>query len=190
MHRADNITLEDLREGSDEVLKQVYEENRDKFINFAKRYNLSHEDVVDVYQDAYIAFYDNIMNGKVQSFTSSISTYIISIGKYLILDKLKKNNKTINPDFDISILRPEEELIDALDLDTKKLTTEQELLRKHFNALGRKCKELLDLFYYRGFTIKEILELGSYNSENVIKSTKSRCLKTLKEHIKDSVSDE
>ena len=80
------ITLEDLRKGSDKALKQVYEENRDKF-------------------------------------------------------------------------------------------------QKHFGALGKKCQELLTLFYYRGYTIQEIMEAENYNSENVVKAAKSRCMKTLRERI-------
>ncbi|MBW1296413.1 RNA polymerase sigma factor [Aquimarina litoralis] len=187
MRKTKTITLDDLKQGSDAVLKQVYEDNRDKFINFAKRYNISDDDILDVYQDAYIVFYDNVMNGRIQNFTSTISTYVISIGKYIILDKLKKANRTVNPDFDISLVRPKEELIDHLDIDTEELTKEQQLLYQHFNTLGKKCKELLDLFYYRGFTIGDILELKIYNSENVIKSTKSRCLKTLKERIEERI---
>lgn len=184
MHKT--ITLDDLKQGSDTLLKQIYEDNRDKFINYAKQYNLSDNDIADVYQDAYIAFYDNVMSGRIQSFTSTISTYIISIGKYLILNKLKKNNRTINPDFDISVTKPKEELIDNLDIDREELTTQQQLLYKYYNTLGKKCQKLLDLFYYRGFTIKDILESGTYRSENVIKSTKSRCLKTLKKRIEEN----
>lgn len=183
MYKVESITLKDLKEGKDDVLKIIYEDNRPKFLNFAKRYNLPEDDVIDIYQEAYIAFYDNVMNGKITSFTSSISTYIISIGKYIIFDTLKKNKRTIRPDFDISILRDKDELVDHLEIETEELTTEQELLYKHFSALGTKCKELLDLFYYRGFTIKDILEHTDYNTENVIKSTKSRCMKTLKERI-------
>ncbi|WP_055444588.1 RNA polymerase sigma factor [Lacinutrix himadriensis] len=185
MHRVqNNITIEDLKEGSDLLFKNIYEDNRDKFLNFAKKYNLSQEDNIDVYQDAYIIFYNNVMQGKVQEFTSSISTYLFSIGKYLIFDKMKKNNKTINPDFDLSIVREKEELVDPeLDLEQKELTTEQILLKKYFVTLGKKCQELLTLFYYRGFTIKDIIETGSYTSENVVKSAKSRCMKTLKERI-------
>jgi RNA polymerase sigma-70 factor (ECF subfamily) len=185
MHRVqNNITIEDLKEGSDVLFKNIYEDNRDKFLNFAKKYNLSQEDNIDVYQDAYIIFYNNVMQGKVQEFTSSISTYLFSIGKYLIFDKMKKNNKTINPDFDLSIVREKEELVDPeLDLEQKELTTEQILLKKYFVTLGKKCQELLTLFYYRGFTIKDIIETGSYTSENVVKSAKSRCMKTLKERI-------
>lgn len=183
MHKVESITLQDLKEGSDKVLQLVYEDNRSKFLNFAKRYNLPNEDLVDIYQETYIAFYDNVMNGKITSFTSSISTYIISIGKYIIFDTLKKKKKTIHPDFDISILNNKDELTNNLDIETESLTTEQQLLYKYFATLGKKCKELLDLFYYRGFTIKDILEHTEYNSENVIKSTKSRCMKSLKERI-------
>ncbi|MBU2939425.1 sigma-70 family RNA polymerase sigma factor [Lacinutrix sp. C3R15] len=185
MHRVqENITVQDLKQGSDLLFKSIYEENRSKFLNFAKKYNLSQDDNIDVYQDAYIIFYNNVMQGKVTEFTSSISTYLFSIGKYLIFDKMKKNNKTINPDFDLSIVREKEALVDpALELEQQELTTEQILLKKYFVTLGKKCQELLTLFYYRGFTIKDIIEAGDYTSENVVKSAKSRCMKTLKERI-------
>ncbi|WP_452221875.1 RNA polymerase sigma factor [Lacinutrix salivirga] len=177
------ITVEELKQGSDLLFKQIYNDNRDKFINFARRYNVSHDDIIDVYQDAYVAFYNNVKSGKLEVLTSSVSTYLISIGKYLIFDKMKKNSKTINPDFDLTIVRKDEVVVDAFEIETEDLTTEQRLMKKHFATLGKQCQELLNLFYYRGFTIKDILELGKYNSENVIKSTKSRCMKSLKEKI-------
>lgn len=178
------ITLEDLRRGSDAVLKRVYEENRAKFLNFARRYGLSEEENVDVYQDSYIIFYDNVMNGKIESFTSSISTYLFSIGKYLIFDRMKKNKKTVSSNYDLSIVRDDAQLVDTIEISEPGLSTEQELLQKHFGTLGKQCQELLTLFYYRGFTIEEIMEHEGYNSENVVKATKSRCMKTLKERIR------
>ena len=185
MHRVENnITIEDLKQGSDLLFKKIYEDNRDKFLSFARKYNLPQDDNIDVYQDAYIIFYNNVMQGKVQEFTSSISTYLFSIGKFLIFDKMKKNNKTINPDFDLSIVREKEDLVDSeLELEQQELSTEQVLLKKYFATLGKKCQELLTLFYYRGFTIKDIIETGNYTTENVVKSSKSRCMKTLKERI-------
>ena len=185
MHSAqENITIDNLKQGSDLLFKKIYEDNRDKFLNFARKYNLSQEDNIDVYQDAYIIFYNNVMQGKIQEFTSSISTYLFSIGKYLIFDKMKKNNRTINPDFDLSVVREKETLVDPnFELDEQELTTEQILLKKYFATLGKKCQELLTLFYYRGFTIKDIIETGNYTSENVVKSAKSRCMKTLRERI-------
>ncbi len=188
MNKVENITIEDLKKGSDSLYKLIYDNNRDKFINFARRYNLKDDDIIDAYQDAYIVFYNNVVDGKLTTLTSSISTYIIGIGKYLIFDKMKKNNKTINPDFDLSVIRNEDAVISTFEIETEDLTTEQELLKQHFKDLGEKCKNLLTLFYYRGYTIKDILELGDYNNENVVKSAKSRCLKTLKERIKANLN--
>ena len=177
------ITLEDLRKGSDTLLRRVYEENRDKFLNFAKRYNLSEDENIDIYQDAYVIFYDNIMSGKIESFTSSISTYLFSIGKYLIFDQMRKNKKTVGNNYDLSLVGEADEEVGYFERDRPELTTEQRLLQKHFGSLGPKCQELLTLFYYRGFTIQEIMEAENYNSENVVKAAKSRCMKTLRERI-------
>lgn len=183
-NKLEEVSIEDLKQGSELLFEKIYEDNRDKFLNFAKRYNLSHNDNIDVYQDTYIIFYNNVMQGKIEVFTSSISTYLFSIGKYLIFDKIKKNNKTINPDFDLSIIREHETLTnDDFEMNQSELTIEQITLRKNFAALGKKCQELLNLFYYRGYTIKDIIEFGNYTSENVVKSTKSRCMKALKQRI-------
>jgi len=179
-----DITIEDLKEGSEIIYKTIYENNRVKFIHFARRYNLEDDDIIDVYQDAYIAFYNNVMSGKLQFLTSSITTYIFSIGKFMIFDRLKKKNKMKTVDFDLSLLQKDAILVDSIEIETEALTTEQDLLKKHFKTLGKQCQELLTLFYYRGFTIKEILKEGDYNTENVVKSAKSRCMKTLRERIK------
>ena len=180
------ITLEDLKRGSDNVLRHVYEDNRDKFLNYAKRYHLSEAENIDVYQDAYVIFYENIMSGKVMDFTSSISTYLFGIGKYLIFDRMRKNKKTIRGEFDFSMVGENDRVIDEIEIEKKELTVEQQLLQQYFRVLGQKCQDLLTLFYYRGFSIQEIMQAGGYNSENVVKSQKSRCLKTLKERIKES----
>jgi len=181
------ITLEELKKGSDEVLRKVYEDNRDKFLNFARRYNLSEEENIDVYQDAYIIFYDNIMNGKIESFTSSVSTYLFSIGKYLIFDRMKKNKRKVSSEFNLSLVGKEDEVVSGIELTEPEMTHEQKLLQKYFGTLGKQCQELLILFYYRGLTIQEIMDVENYNSENVVKSAKSRCMKTLKERIKSNV---
>lgn len=177
------ITLEELRKGSDKVLKQVYEEHRSKFLNFARRYSLSEEEIVDVYQDAYIIFYNNIMSGKIESFTSTIGTYLFGIGRNLIFDKMKKNKKMVRSEYDLAIVGEEDELVSTLEIEEKSLTREQELLQQYFGTLGKQCQELLTYFYYRGYTIQEIMIAENYNSENVVKAAKSRCMKTLRERI-------
>ncbi|MGK0414378.1 MAG: putative DNA-binding protein YlxM (UPF0122 family) [Polaribacter sp.] len=58
------------------------------------------------------------------------------------------------------------------------------MLRAHFKKLGKKCQEVLTLFYSRGLSIDEIVEHSDYTDGSVVRSQKSRCLKTLKDMIK------
>lgn len=180
----DSITCEDLKQGSEKLFEQIYEENRTYFVNFARRYNLSHDDVIDVYQDAYIIFYNNVMTGKLQSLSSSVSTYLFSIGKYLILDKLRKDKKKVSSEYDIERVKSDDAIMSSIEIEDDELSVEQQLLAKYFETLGKQCQRLLTLFYYRGYNIKDIMAKENYNTENVVKSQKSRCMKTLKDKIK------
>ena len=73
----------------------------------------------------------------------------------------------------------------ALDfLDGDEPNEMQIQLQKAFVTLGKKCKEVLSLFYYRGYTIDEICTRLNYDNKNVVKSQKSRCIKQLKDKIK------
>ena len=179
------ITLEDLRKGSDTVLKTVYEENRGKFLNYARRYNLSEDENIDIFQDAFITLYDNVMSGKLSELTSSISTYLFSIGKYKIFDRMRKNKRNVGDSYDLSRVGDSDTAVDELEMSRSELTPQQRLLQKYFTTLGAKCQELLTLFYYRGFTVQEIMVHENYNSENVVKAAKSRCMRTLRERIEE-----
>ncbi len=181
----DKKILIELKKGSEKAFKKVYEENRLKFLNFARKYELSDDENIDIYQDAYIVFYENFTSGKISDLNSSVSTYLFSIGKYMILNKLRKNKKSVNSDLIMERVKDDSDLFDESVAYDEPLTHEQKLLQKHFDELGDKCKKVLMLFYYRGFSIHEIMKAEGYNSENVVKSQKSRCLKTLKEFIKN-----
>ena len=165
------------------TISRIYKENRQIFLNFAKKYDLSEDDAKDVYQDTIIAFHDNIVSGKLTQLSSSISTYLIAIGKYKIFEKMRANNKLINDEYILEKNIEIDTTIEELNLAQESLNEKQKLLKNEFKNLGKKCQELLTLFYYKSLSIKEIKEVGGYNSENVVKSAKSRCLKQLKESL-------
>ncbi|HEA29796.1 MAG TPA: sigma-70 family RNA polymerase sigma factor [Leeuwenhoekiella sp.] len=184
MDKEKEIALfEKLQQGDEPAFKKVYEDNHEKFIHFARKYGLEQAEAVDVYQDTYIAFYQNIMTGKLTELTSALGTYLFGIGKFLILKYLKKKKKKVHADHILETVSEEPVSLDKLDLNNENLTEEQQLLKNHFKMLGEQCQKLLILFYYRGFSIKEIIASEGYRNENVVKSQKSRCLKTLKERI-------
>jgi RNA polymerase sigma-70 factor (ECF subfamily) len=63
------------------------------------------------------------------------------------------------------------------------LSHERQLLEYFFKLLGKTCRELLTLSFYRGLTNDEIAEMGNYENESVVRSQKSRCLRNLKQMI-------
>ncbi len=178
--------IEALKNGDSQTLKKIYLENKEPFMNFAKKYNLSNETLVDIYQDAIVALRENAMQGNLDTLKSEISTYLFGIGKYMIYNYYKKSNKErltadISSHFNTNDLTEKEFIFEPI-----QLSIEQRLLKERFSDLGDKCKEILTLFYYRGFSLDEILEHLDYSSKNVLKSQKSRCLKTLKDLINNA----
>lgn len=173
-------TLQSFKEAGDTVLKKVYVNYRAPFVNFARKFQLSEDEILDIYQDAIIVLRENIQSGKIEELNSSIKTYLFSIGKYKIYTHLRENNKMRVVDEQ----QIEEEAQDFdLDLGSERLTEKQTILKKSLEKMGGKCKLILELFYYHGLTIDEIRISENYENNNTVRSQKSRCLKTLKNMI-------
>ena len=170
-----------LKKSDKEALKMLYKENRDSFINFARKFKVSENDILDAYQDAIIALSEKAFQGEIDNLNCSIKTYLFGIGKYLLFEKSRKHRKRVldfpleKEDYNYKTIAE-----DFLGEAPNKL---ERLLQKGFASLGKKCKEVLRLFYYRGFTIDEISERLGYKDKNVVKSQKSRCIKQLREKI-------
>ena len=162
-------------------IKELYNLYRSEFLGFGRRYKLDHDDLVDIYQEAFLALRKRALEGKLNQVRSSMKTYLFSIGKYMIFDKLKADKKTVQFE---SVLHIAGEQMEEIEVnDAPPLSREQELLRKHFQQLENSCRQLLTLFYYRGLSLNEIANLKGYKSADVVKASKSRCLRTLRELI-------
>lgn len=177
-----------IKQGDKSVLETIYVENRQAFLNFGLKYNLNKEAVLDIYQDAIIAFSDNVTNGKIGSINSSIKTYLFSIGKYMIYKKLKENNHKLE------MLNLDENRLDyyinSLEIIDKNNTDQQlKLIELSLDKLGEKCQTVLKLFYYNGLSLEEIQKRLNYENYNTVKSQKSRCLKNLKELINTQLNN-
>lgn len=172
--------IELLRRGDNATLQKIYIENRKAFIHFSKKFNVKESDAADIYQDAIIVLRENIISGKIKSLNSSISTYLFSIGKYKIYEAYRKNSKTV---LNSDILINEKNIELDVNLYDEETTNQQRVLKKYFSRLGKRCKSVLILFYYQGYTLDEITEILNYSDKNVLKSQKSRCVKQLKSFI-------
>nr|WP_321234583.1 sigma-70 family RNA polymerase sigma factor [uncultured Psychroserpens sp.] len=177
----DNAVIEALKKRDPNALKQIYANNRLAFIGFAKKYPITEDDIIDIYQDAIIALRDNAVNGTIDELKSELKTYLFSIGKYMIFNKLKQQKKMYLVENPSDFIENKEAF--PFSINTDELTNEQKQLQTAFKALGEKCKAVLTLFYYRGFDLEEIMKELNYTNKDVVKSQKSRCLKSLKTMI-------
>ena len=177
----DNAVIEALKNRDENALKQIYSKNRLAFISFAKKYPITEEDVIDIYQDAIIALRDNAVNGTIDNLKSELKTYLFSIGKYMIYNKIKQQKKMHLVENSANFIENKD--AHTFSINTNALTKEQKQLQIAFKTLGQKCKEVLTLFYYRGFDLEEIMKELSYSNKDVVKSQKSRCIKSLKSMI-------
>ncbi|MCA1763862.1 MAG: RNA polymerase sigma factor [Cryomorphaceae bacterium] len=177
----DNHLLERLREGDQKALEKIYLDYKTEFLQFGRSINVDEDVLLDVYQDSIIAFYENVQSGKLTSLSSTLKTYLFSIGKF----KLFKINKEAQR-FTVESTDTENEYTEVTDAYAENINAERlALIEKALDKLGKKCRELLRLFYYRGFDLEEIKNEMNLENKNTAKSQKSRCISQLKKLIKN-----
>lgn len=174
--------IDGLKKGDEQFLKTFYYKHREAFLQYAQKFPLDEHDKVEVYQDAILALQAHAIKGNLDQLKSTIKTYLFSIAKFKIYDKLKKSKAVKLEAFKAEY--QDQFVYEEAWLDDSVISLRQKLMQSAFLKLGNKCQELLTLYYYRGLSIKEICESMSYNNSNVVKAKKSQCLKKIKELIK------
>ena len=179
-HQESNNIIDLLKQGDPKTLEKIYLDNREGFINFSRKYNVAEADAIDIYQDSILILRDNAINGRIDNLQSNISTYLFAIGKYRIFHNFRVQSKLqMTNDFNLV----EENIDFDVNLYGSVLTKEQQLLKKYYDQLGDRCKSILNLFYYQGYSLDEIRSILNYSNKKVLKSQKSRCIKQLKDMV-------
>lgn len=171
-------TLEEIKQGNNSSFSKMYEEYKAPFMAFTYKYGISEEDAIEIYQESIIALFENAVSGKLTELTSSVKTYVFSIGKYKVMEHLRASKKTTS--LESFHLHDDYETIEIKETI---LTEKQKLLKLNFSKLGARCQNILEQFYLFGKTIAEIKAFENYENENTVKAQKSRCLKQLKQLI-------
>ena len=175
----EEIIIDALSKGDRKALAAVYMDYKSAFIAYARGFSLEEYEILDIYQDASIVLFEKAIDQKLVTITCTVKTYLFSIGKYMIYEKLRKNKKTINSKTTNLTAYNYEVHYDELIL-----SDQQKQLKTAFVKLGEQCQKLLNLFYYNGYTLDEITISLNYTNKDVVKSQKSRCMKQLRAIIK------
>jgi RNA polymerase sigma factor (sigma-70 family) len=148
------------------------------------KYNLSEEECVSVYSDTIISLIDNIISGRFEG-RSSLKTYTHQILMNKCVDVIRKNttNRTVyNSDIveHMTAVMPDKArtIVQQLVEKANRIT-----LAQRIQELGEKCRQLLMLFE-DGYSDKEIAAEMQYNSADVVKTSRLRCLEKLREKVR------
>lgn len=170
--------IEAIKAGSEKILFQLYESYRDEFVSWAIRnHQISVEEAKDVFQEAIVGLYKNVKGGRADALESSIKTYLFGIGKNIILNLLKRKEieRKVYEQFTES---QETQIPDYY--DREHLVS---LVSRIYRALGSPCKDVLELYYEKGFDMESVAIRLGYKNADVAKKKKYECLKLLEDRI-------
>ncbi|MEO9893707.1 sigma-70 family RNA polymerase sigma factor [Aurantibacter sp.] len=178
----DQQIISQMKQRDRNALKEVYKEYKIEFFKFASRYTSDNEVLEDIFQDALIVLYENAQVGKLDQLKSTLKTYLFGTGKFMLFKHFRDSKKEVPTEETYIFDRYEKQVINDV-YEDKGMNDYQVKLIANFKKLGNKCREILELFYLKGIKLDEIMAIQGYENKNVVKSQKSRCLKTLKELI-------
>ena len=174
-----------LQKGDSSWLDDFYLESKGPFEAWCeKHYSLGSADVQDVYHNAVMAMYENIFYNRIGELSSSPKTYMYGIAKNLIMKGYRSDRVSTRHENRLQehwhFLRDSDE---PTDHRVNQVTKELEQTKSP-------CKELIELFYIEGLSLAAISEKLGYESPEVAKTQKSRCMKTFRRKIfNDNESD-
>jgi RNA polymerase sigma factor (sigma-70 family) len=182
MDRSDPIDR--LRHGDDDLLKEIYDIYQPAFIKWARRQGVQIQDAEEIFQQSVVILYENVKTGKLTNLTSTLKTYLFSIGKNKI-QEFRRGRKHDWMNTDPVLL----ELLQHVDTDDgAALQHDIDRLVAALQRLGETCRALLDLMYFQKLTQKEIGERLQYKDRDTVKSKKYKCIAQLKKYLENPES--
>jgi RNA polymerase sigma-70 factor (ECF subfamily) len=147
-----------------------------------RKHQIEEHESASVYSDTVLSVIDNLVNHRFEG-RASLKTYIIQIfsNQCVSLIRKKATNKAA-PTYDTVLLS---EIMYLMSDNTQSIIQqlieqeEETTLLQRLQAIGEKCKELL-LLWANGYSDKEILELLTYSSVDVVKVSRMRCIDKLR----------
>ena len=131
----------------------------------------SAEDAEDIFQDGLLIFISKANNQDFK-LTSSAQTYLYGICKFLWSNQLQKR-KTYS---DTMKNEPEDFNTEHNMIAQLEEFEKSRLAAQAIAGLGQKCFQILQAFYFEGFSMATIANKFGYSSEKVAKNQKYKCM--------------
>lgn len=155
----------------------------DKTLNFLQgKFSLPRVDCEDIFQESFIILYQNIIDGKLDGVTASLSTYFNSICRNKAYELIRKRGRTLLivdefPDSTKNEFNSEivEHILSRDESSDQLEQRKSALVREIVKKLPEPCDKILWGFYRDGFSLRTMAEMLKYKNEDTVKATKYRC---------------
>lgn len=174
------MELETIRNGDQEQIEAIYYDYKAEFISWMEKiYHCYSPDANEIYHNAVVTFYENVVNEKLKVLDCSVKTYIFAIGRKKYLEKLKPQKKLGNNLTETNLVNlPEVQKTDAL-IKEQRLDCVERALEK----LGEPGRTILELYYYHGKSMDEIAKLLKYKNGATARNLKYKSILRLKKIV-------
>lgn len=169
--------IEGIRNKDNLILQHIIKQN----IKYIKQYVINNSgcnsDANDVLQEAIIVLFRKVKEDNFK-LTSSLNTFIYSIGKLIWLKELERRRIKGSISVKLDIIDEDNSIHSIIEKNDR-----LRLYREKFEELGEDCKKVLRLFYL-GTSISQITKFMHYSSSEYTKKKKYICKNTLISKIK------
>lgn len=161
-------TLSGIRSGDNKLVSRLYDMYRGEFIAYVCReFSLDRDDAVELYQESFIALYENVRDGKLMRLTASLKTYLFRIARNKMMNRLRdsKSHMPLTEDF----IEHDDEW-----------TPQHQITYEIVQRMEEPCNTVLTLYYWDKCSMEEIARKMNYSGAPVAQNRKSLCLRKLK----------
>jgi len=177
------IEFKEFKEGRGDW-SSLYKEYYHYCSSFVLKNNGNQNDARENFQDTLLAFYKNLKNPDF-TINAPLRVYLYSINKFQWLNKLRKKGQMPIDAF------PEtgEDSLPMLAASNEGVQQKVELEAKYediancLDEIGDPCKTLIDLFFYKKISDKEIAPMMDY-TVGFVRVRRRRCIQMLKKMVK------
>ena len=162
-------------------IRVIYKDHFEQLSWFVMNNSGNRHDAEDIFQEVIVGFISAVQKNKFRG-ESSIKTFLYSMNKHAWLNELKKRGRTMQRELNYGKDQDKEEP------DAGHFIVHQEARTQVIavvDQLGETCKKILLMFYYENLSIKEILEKTEYETEQVVRNKKYKCLKQLEQMLNE-----
>lgn len=170
----DQEIVQGLIQNNSEIINYLYSEVGPKVMHVIMKAGGSREEANDIFQEGIISTYENIRSGRYELRPDvKFTTYLIRVCKYKWYDTAKSAHKRKMSGLENDFMDEEESVLEGLIRSEK-----YKALHSMIDQLNERCKEILNRYYWKRESMKEIGEALNMNPKSV-KNGKYRCMKEL-----------